>query len=80
MLTAKNKGRRRAKLSNIRLTGPAGVLGNSENGLAGYVLAGATAQWVQPSPHGLAPGAKITIVAQDEHGPVEATAVVGAAD
>jgi fimbrial chaperone protein len=79
VLIAQNKGRRRAKLSNIRLTGPAGVFG-SEEGLAGYVLSGSTARWVQPSPQGLAPGAKITIVAQDEHGPVEATAIVGAAD
>jgi fimbrial chaperone protein len=79
VLIAQNKGRRRAKLSNIRLTGPAGVFGSGE-GLAGYVLSGSTARWVQPSPRGLAPGAKITIVAQDEHGPVEATAVIGAAD
>jgi fimbrial chaperone protein len=79
VLMAQNQGRRRAKLSNIRLTGPAGVFG-SEEGLAGYVLSGSTARWVQPSPQGLAPGAKITIVAQDEHGPVEATAIVGAAD
>ena len=79
VLIAQNKGRRRAKLSNIRLTGPAGVFG-SEEGLAGYVLSGSTARWVQPSPQGLAPGAKITIVAQDEHGPVEATAIVRAAD
>lgn len=80
LLAVENKGRRRAKLSHIRLSGPAGVSGGPEDGLAGYVLSGSTAQWVQPSPRGLAPGAKITIVAQDEHGPVEATAVVGAAD
>jgi fimbrial chaperone protein len=80
VLAVGNKGRRRAKLSHIKLTGPAGVFGGPEDGLAGYVLSGSTTQWVQPSPLGLAPGAKITIVAQDEHGPVEATAVVGAAD
>ena len=79
VLIAQNNGRRRAKLSSIRLAGPAGVF-SSEEGLAGYVLSGSTAQWVQPSPPGLASGAKITIVAQDEHGPVEATAIIGAAD
>jgi fimbrial chaperone protein len=80
VLVAQNKGRRRAKLSKIRLTGPSGVIGGPEDELAGYVLSGSTTQWVQPNLLGLVPGAKITIVAQDEHGPVEATAVVGAAD
>ena len=80
VLAVGNKGRRRVKLSKIRFKSPAGVFGGPEDGLVGYVLSGSTAEWVQPSPRGLAPGAKITIVAQDEHGPVEATAVVGAAD
>jgi fimbrial chaperone protein len=80
VLAVENKGRRRAKLSKIKFKSPAGVSNGPDDGLAGYVLAGSTAQWVQPSPRGLAPGAKITIVAQNEHGPVEATAVVGAAD
>jgi fimbrial chaperone protein len=80
VLIVQNKGRRRAKLSNITLKGPGGVFGVPEEELAGYVLSGSTARWVQPSPRGLAPGAEITIVAQDENGPVEATAVVGAAD
>ena len=80
VLTAQNKGRRRAKLSQIRLKGPAGVFTAPAEGLAGYVLSGSSTRWVQPIPRGLAPGAKITIVAQDEHGPVEATAIVGAAE
>jgi fimbrial chaperone protein len=79
VLIAQNKGRRRAKLWNIRLRGP-GATSKSNEGFAGYVLAGSTARWVQPSPRGLVPGVRITIVAQDEHGPVEATAVIGAAD
>ena len=80
VLRAQNKGRRRAKLSKIRLMSPVGAFGGPEEGLAGYVLAGSTARWVQPRPRGLAPGAEITIKAQDEHGPVEATAIVEAAE
>jgi fimbrial chaperone protein len=80
VLMAQNKGGRRAQLSRIRLKSPAGAFIGAQEGLAGYLLAGSTTQWVQPVPKGLAPGAKITILAQDEYGPVEATAVIGAAD
>jgi fimbrial chaperone protein len=80
MLTAKNAGERRAKLSNIKLTTREGELVMQREGLAGYVLAGSTALWEHPARGRLAPGTKLTITAQDENGPIEASAILGAAD
>jgi fimbrial chaperone protein len=80
ILIAENKGLRRSKLSNIRLRSSTGASDAAGQGATGYVLAGSTAQWMQPIPKGLAPGAKIIILAQDEHGAIEATVAVAAAD
>ncbi len=80
MLMAKNAGERRAKLSNIKLTTREGELVMQRQGLAGYVLAGSTALWEHPARERLAPGTKLTITAQDENGPIEASAILGAAD
>lgn len=80
VVTAKNEGGRRARLSNMSIETAAGVAGPPREGLAGYVLAGAAAKWVQRTPKGLAAGSRLTIRAQDEYGPIEAGVTVTAAD
>jgi fimbrial chaperone protein len=78
VLTAANDGRRRARLSKINIRSSAAAGEPAEDGLAGYVLAGSVSTWTQPAAKGLAAGSKIIITAQDEHGPIEATAIIGA--
>jgi fimbrial chaperone protein len=80
VVTARNGGSRRTKLSNLRIETSAGVAHPTREGLAGYVLAGSTAKWVQRVPKGLAAGSRLTIRAQDENGPIEASAIVKTAD
>jgi fimbrial chaperone protein len=80
VLAAKNAGARRAKLSSIKLTSREGEIMMQKEGLAGYVLAGSTAVWAEPALRRFAPGTKLTITAQDENGPIEASAILGAAD
>jgi fimbrial chaperone protein len=80
VLTATNSGLRHTRLSQVDVRSFAVAERPAANGLAGYVLAGSAAKWVQPAPKGLAPGSRIIITAQDEHGPIEATAIIGAAE
>jgi fimbrial chaperone protein len=76
VLSAANDGRRRARLSKIHLRSSAAAGGAAGDGFGGYVLAGSVSKWTQPAPKGLAAGSKIIITAQDEHGPIEATAII----
>jgi fimbrial chaperone protein len=80
VVTAQNLGGRRARLSNLRLETPVGIVGPPRDGLAGYVLAASAAKWVQRIPKGLAAGSRLTIRAQDEYGPIEASVTIQAAD
>jgi len=80
VLTATNSGLRHTRLSQVDVRSSAVAERPAADGLAGYVLAGSAAKWVQPAPKGLAPGSRIIITAQDEHGPIEATAIIGAAE
>jgi fimbrial chaperone protein len=80
VVTAKNEGGRRARLSNMSIETAAGDAGPPREGLAGYVLAGSAAKWVQHAPKSLAAGSRLTIRAQDEYGPIEAGVTVTAAD
>ena len=80
VVTAKNVGGRRARLSNLSLDTPSGLAGPPREGLAGYLLAGSAVKWVQRIPKGLTAGSRLTIRAQDEYGPIEASVTIQAAD
>jgi fimbrial chaperone protein len=80
VLTAANPGERRVRLAKINVRSSTATFEAPGEGFAGYVLAGSVSKWTQPVPNGLAAGSKITITAQDEHGPIEATAIIGAAE
>lgn len=80
VVTAQNNGGRRARLSNLSIDTPTGSVSPPREGLAGYVLAGSAAKWVQRIPKGLAAGSRLTIRAQDEYGPIEASVTIQAAD
>jgi fimbrial chaperone protein len=80
VVAAKNEGGRRARLSNLSIETATGVATPPREGLAGYVLAGSAAEWVQRAPKGLAAGSRLTIRAQDEYGPIEAGVTIKAAD
>jgi len=74
-LAARNAGDKRVKVSGLTLKGPGGEQVVSE-GLAGYVLGKSESTWTVKSPNGIAAGWKITIIAKDDRGPIQATAKV----
>jgi fimbrial chaperone protein len=80
VLSAANRGSRRVRLSRIAVRNSAEASKLPEDGLAGYVLAGSTARWVRAAPKGSSVRSKIIITAQDEHGQLEATAIIRPAD
>jgi fimbrial chaperone protein len=75
-LAARNAGDRRIKVSGLTIKGPGGDQVVSE-GLAGYVLGKSRSEWTVKPPAGIAAGSKITIIAKDDRGPIQATAKVG---
>jgi fimbrial chaperone protein len=80
VLSAANSGLRRVRLSRISVRTSGEASKPPEDGLAGYVLAGSSARWVRTAPKNVAVGSRIIISAQDEHGPIEATAILRPAD
>jgi fimbrial chaperone protein len=80
VLTAANAGGRRVRLASLRVTS-AGKTINIGQGLAGYVLGQSSKIWtVKSGAKSIAPGGTITILAQGDNGPIEATAKVQAAN
>lgn len=75
VVEAANEGTRRARISNMKIGLPGGKAINVSEGLAGYVLSDSRRVWIA-KPRSLTPGSKITISAQSEQGPVNATAAV----
>lgn len=76
-ITASNSGDRRVRLTGLKVTGPTGPLTQSE-GLAGYVLAGATNTIaITKVPKGLGPGSTVKVAANTESGPVQGTIRIG---
>lgn len=73
VLRASNSGSRRVRLSAVKLQGPKGPLLNLGDGLAGYVLGGATNTLITAkAPKAAAPGTTIKLTARTDAGPVSA--------
>ncbi len=81
LLTARNEGGRRVRISALNVTNESGAsLGFGEN-FIGYVFGRSSEQWTAAAPKkGFAPGGTITILAQGDNGPIKATAKIQAAD
>lgn len=75
VVEAENGGSRRAKLVNMKIGVPGGRSITVAEGLAGYVLPDSRKVWLA-RPKSIKPGSNITITAQTEQGPVNATALV----
>ena len=72
MVTAKNSGERRSRISSLTLKDAAGRTIAFGDGLVGYVLGGSTMSWMAPSrPHGFGGGGSIALTAQSDTGPVD---------
>lgn len=71
-ITLANDGGRRVRVSRLRAEGATNV--SFGEGLVGYALAGSSATWSRPLPHGL--GATVTISAQGDLGPLHAVVPV----
>jgi fimbrial chaperone protein len=75
ILTARNSGDRRLRISALSLHGANGRSISFGNGLAGYALGQSTKSWTAPgSARGFASGGAMSISAQSDIGPVQATA------
>ncbi|RWM24954.1 molecular chaperone [Mesorhizobium sp.] len=74
VLTARNDGESRLRLSNVNLTQGGKKLG-SRNGLVGYVLGGATMQWPIGSSRSLS-GSSVALKAQSDFGPFNAPVAI----
>ena len=74
-VTAANSGGRRARLTDLRVAGKGGKAISFGSGLSGYVLGQSSRVWVAKAKF-ISPGAVIKILAQSDHGSVEATAKV----
>lgn len=80
VLVASNAGGRRVRLASLRVVN-AGKTINVGQGLAGYVLGQSSREWaVKSGVKPIAPGGTITILAQGDNGPIEATAKVQASN
>lgn len=75
IVTAANSGGRRARLMDLRVAGKGGKAISFGAGLSGYVLGQSSRVWVAKAKF-ISPGAFIKILAQSDHGSVEATAKV----
>lgn len=75
VLTASNSGDRRVRLSGLRIAGKGGKPISFGAGLSGYVLGQSSKIWVAKA-KSIAPGTVVTILAQGDNGPIEATAKV----
>jgi fimbrial chaperone protein len=76
VVRAKNDGARRLKVFDLRLTdGSTRVLARRD-GLIGYVLGHSTMEWTIPAAGAGSRSGAVSIVAQSEDGPINATATV----
>jgi fimbrial chaperone protein len=81
VLQADNAGGRRVRVASLKVVDGAGATIRFGEGLAGYVLGQSSKFWVMKgAAKSLKPGASITIIAQGDNGPIEATARVVAAN
>lgn len=72
IIRASNSGDRRVRLTSLQLTGPSGPLIKPNNGLAGYVLGGATNTiFMTKAPKGIKAGSQVKIAANSDNGPVQ---------
>jgi fimbrial chaperone protein len=75
-VTATNDGARRFKISNLSLLGSGGAVAQ-QDGLVGYALGKSTMSWFVPATRGTrTSGRSLTIRAENEAGPFNATASV----
>lgn len=74
VLTARNNGDRRFKLTNLVVKSGAGKLLRRIDGLAGYVLGNSTMSWAMTGQ--VAPGSALDIVGQGEGEPFHGTSLV----
>lgn len=74
-LIASNSGDQRLRLASLRLRDAAGTTISFGGGLLGYALGHASMSWIVPGiPRGFGSGGTISITAQTEKGPINATA------
>ena len=78
-VTASNPGARRVRVAALRVAGPQGETIAFGDGLAGYVLGCATAQWSTKGKLAQsASGSLVAISANTDNGPLQATGTVRA--
>jgi fimbrial chaperone protein len=79
VLRARNDGERRVKLSDLRISGKSGKTMSFGSGLAGYVLGKSTREWtLKVSSKVASSGTAISILAESDNGPIEASTKVAA--
>lgn len=75
-ITAKNAGQQRFKIADLKLTDAAGRNTKLGNGLVGYVLGNASAQWSFPANGARISGRTVTLSSHGDGGEINATAAV----
>jgi fimbrial chaperone protein len=75
-ITARNDGDRRIRIASLNLRDGKGKTVSFSKGLVGYVLGKSTMEWTT-SAAGLSAAGPISVTAQSDTGPVEATASIG---
>ncbi|WGD49263.1 molecular chaperone [Bradyrhizobium sp. CB1650] len=75
-VAAKNDGQQRLKIADLKLTDGNGHNLKLGNGLVGYVLGNASAQWSFPANGARISGRTVTLSSQSDGGEINATAVV----
>lgn len=74
-VVATNNGDERMRIASLRLRDASGKMISFGNGLVGYSLGRSSMRWLAPSyPRGFGVGGPVSIVAETEKGPVNATA------
>jgi fimbrial chaperone protein len=74
VVTARNEGTAHVKIANLNLVGPSGESLAFREGLVGYVLPNSAVRWFFPSTALLPAGSLITITADGETEPIDASA------
>ena len=78
VVVASNRGDERLRIASLRVRDAAGTTVSFGNGLLGYALGRSSMSWVGPShPRGFGAGGSLSITAETDKGPVNATALVG---
>lgn len=79
VLTATNTGARRVRIADLKLKSKSGSVSFGE-GLAGWILPSSTVRWTTSGAlKGLNQNGKVSISASTEHGPLQATGTIQAA-